>query len=175
MVHRKLVLRDKVIPQRQADLRNRQLRIRLGSKTSNGKLPPDVKTKTCPCRRHGSLRAIPKRTWTSTATALNPHVSYLDEKNIASRHLVSGRSDRTEPDARGARPLGIKTFALWRLGAEDRSLWRVWDVPGEAVRPTSCAMFLPGRMWTWRARRDPAHRGAAHHGKRHLRLILPPE
>ena len=32
---------------------------------------------------------------------------------------------------RAAQTLGIQTFALWRLGSEDRSLWRVWDVPGD--------------------------------------------
>nr|MBA3913787.1 glycosyltransferase [Terriglobales bacterium] len=26
----------------------------------------------------------------------------------------------------------IQTFALWRLGSEDRSLWKIWDQPGEA-------------------------------------------
>src|SRR5437763_4445365 len=33
---------------------------------------------------------------------------------------------------RVAQSLGIQTFALWRLGSEDRSLWRVWDMPGDA-------------------------------------------
>jgi cellulose synthase/poly-beta-1,6-N-acetylglucosamine synthase-like glycosyltransferase/peptidoglycan/xylan/chitin deacetylase (PgdA/CDA1 family) len=33
---------------------------------------------------------------------------------------------------RAARELGIHTFALWRLGAEDRSLWAIWDNPGES-------------------------------------------
>ena len=30
---------------------------------------------------------------------------------------------------RAAHALGIDTFALWRLGSEDRSLWAVWDTP----------------------------------------------
>src|SRR5260370_38402627 len=28
-----------------------------------------------------------------------------------------------------AREMGIRTFALWRLGSEDRSLWSIWDNP----------------------------------------------
>src|SRR5260370_40596407 len=31
---------------------------------------------------------------------------------------------------RAAREMGIRTFALWRLGSEDRSLWSIWDNPG---------------------------------------------
>ena len=33
---------------------------------------------------------------------------------------------------RAAREVGIRTFALWRLGSEDRSLWKIWDNPTEA-------------------------------------------
>jgi len=32
---------------------------------------------------------------------------------------------------RAAREVGIRTFALWRLGSEDRSLWKIWDNPTE--------------------------------------------
>src|SRR5205807_2159961 len=33
---------------------------------------------------------------------------------------------------RSARQFGIRTFALWRLGSEDRSLWAIWDNPSDA-------------------------------------------
>ena len=46
---------------------------------------------------------------------------------------------------RAAQLLGIKTFALWRLGAEDRSLWRVWDVPGETAAPEKLKDVPPGQ------------------------------
>jgi peptidoglycan/xylan/chitin deacetylase (PgdA/CDA1 family) len=46
---------------------------------------------------------------------------------------------------RASQRLGIKTFALWRLGAEDRSLWRVWDVPGEPAAPDKLKDVLPGQ------------------------------
>ncbi|HTW56980.1 MAG TPA: glycosyltransferase [Terriglobales bacterium] len=62
--------------------------------------------------------------------AMNPHFSYLDERGV--------QHDTWFLDAvtalnhmRLAQTLGIQTFALVRLGSEDRSLWRVWDVPGD--------------------------------------------
>jgi cellulose synthase/poly-beta-1,6-N-acetylglucosamine synthase-like glycosyltransferase/spore germination protein YaaH/peptidoglycan/xylan/chitin deacetylase (PgdA/CDA1 family) len=63
--------------------------------------------------------------------ALNPHFTYLDERGI--RHDIWFLDGVTALNhMRAAQALGIKTFALWRLGGEDRSLWRVWDVPGDA-------------------------------------------
>jgi len=60
---------------------------------------------------------------------LNPHFEYIDEdKN--QRHVVwflDGVSLLNE--MRAARGLGLQTFALWRLGEEDSSLWNVWDKP----------------------------------------------
>jgi peptidoglycan-N-acetylglucosamine deacetylase len=62
--------------------------------------------------------------------ALNPHFSYLDERsfqhNVWFLDAVSALNHM-----RAAQTLGIQTFALWRLGGEDRSLWKVWDVPGD--------------------------------------------
>ncbi|HXZ32777.1 MAG TPA: glycosyltransferase [Terriglobales bacterium] len=63
--------------------------------------------------------------------ALNPHVSYMDEHNL--RHDIWFLDAVTAlNEMRAAQSLGVQTFALWRLGSEDRSLWKVWDVPGEA-------------------------------------------
>ncbi|HYA24452.1 MAG TPA: glycosyltransferase [Terriglobales bacterium] len=62
--------------------------------------------------------------------ALNPHVSYMDEHNV--RHDIWFLDAVTAlNEMRAAQTLGVQTFALWRLGSEDRSLWKVWDVPGE--------------------------------------------
>ena len=62
--------------------------------------------------------------------ALNPHVSYMDEHNV--RHDIWFLDAVTAlNEMRAAQTVGIQTFALWRLGSEDRSLWKVWDVPGE--------------------------------------------
>ncbi len=46
---------------------------------------------------------------------------------------------------RAAQGLGIKTFALWRLGSEDRSLWRVWDAPGDSGATDKLKSVPPGQ------------------------------
>jgi peptidoglycan-N-acetylglucosamine deacetylase len=62
--------------------------------------------------------------------AMNPHFSYLDERGL--RHDIWFLDGVTALNhMRAAQSLGIETFALWRLGSEDRTLWRVWDVPGD--------------------------------------------
>ena len=66
--------------------------------------------------------------------SLNPHLVYEDEKNI--RHDVWYLDAVTSLNQmRAARAMGISTFALWRLGSEDRSLWAVWDQPSDAAAP----------------------------------------
>ncbi len=60
---------------------------------------------------------------------LNPHFEYIDEDNNQ-RHdvwFLDGVTILNE--LRAARELGVETFALWRLGEEDSSLWNVWDSP----------------------------------------------
>src|SRR6516165_1139042 len=75
--------------------------------------------------------------------SLNPHFSYMDERNL--RHDVWFLDGVTAlNEMRAARTLGIKTFALWRLGSEDRSLWKVWDLPGEAAAPDKLKDVPPG-------------------------------
>jgi len=60
-----------------------------------------------------------------------PTSVYLDEHNL--EHDIWFLDAVTALNQmRAAQSLGIQTFALWRLGSEDRSLWRVWDIPGEA-------------------------------------------
>jgi cellulose synthase/poly-beta-1,6-N-acetylglucosamine synthase-like glycosyltransferase/peptidoglycan/xylan/chitin deacetylase (PgdA/CDA1 family) len=46
---------------------------------------------------------------------------------------------------RAAHALGIDTFALWRLGSEDRSLWAVWDRPYEAAATAKLDTVPPGQ------------------------------
>ena len=75
--------------------------------------------------------------------ALNPHFGYLDELSV--QHDVWFLDAVTALNhMRAAQNLGIQTFALWRLGGEDRSLWRVWDVPGEASAPDKLRDVPPG-------------------------------
>jgi cellulose synthase/poly-beta-1,6-N-acetylglucosamine synthase-like glycosyltransferase/peptidoglycan/xylan/chitin deacetylase (PgdA/CDA1 family) len=45
---------------------------------------------------------------------------------------------------RAARALGIETFALWRLGSEDNSLWKIWDKPIRANPVIDLAHVDPG-------------------------------
>ncbi len=61
--------------------------------------------------------------------SLNPHFEYIDEDNNQ-RHVVWFLDGVTVlNEMRAARELGLETFALWRLGEEDSSLWNIWDRP----------------------------------------------
>ena len=75
---------------------------------------------------------------------LNPHFEYIDEdKN--QRHVVwflDGVSLLDE--MRAARALGLQTFALWRLGEEDSSLWSVWDKPSAPESLQALSSVQPG-------------------------------
>ncbi|HZD94200.1 MAG TPA: polysaccharide deacetylase family protein, partial [Candidatus Sulfotelmatobacter sp.] len=62
--------------------------------------------------------------------SLNPHFAYEEENGV--RHEVWYLDAVTALNQmRAARQVGIRTFALWRLGSEDRSLWKIWDSPNE--------------------------------------------
>jgi cellulose synthase/poly-beta-1,6-N-acetylglucosamine synthase-like glycosyltransferase/spore germination protein YaaH/peptidoglycan/xylan/chitin deacetylase (PgdA/CDA1 family) len=75
--------------------------------------------------------------------AMNPHFSYLDERSV--QHDVWFLDAVTALNhMRSAQSLGIQTFALWRLGSEDRSLWRVWDIPGDAGATDKLKDVPPG-------------------------------
>ncbi|HUI83165.1 MAG TPA: glycosyltransferase [Candidatus Binatia bacterium] len=75
--------------------------------------------------------------------AMNPHFAYLDG-NV--RHDVWYLDGVTALNQmRAAHALGIDTFALWRLGSEDRSLWAVWDKPFEAAATSKLATVPPGQ------------------------------
>jgi cellulose synthase/poly-beta-1,6-N-acetylglucosamine synthase-like glycosyltransferase/peptidoglycan/xylan/chitin deacetylase (PgdA/CDA1 family)/spore germination protein YaaH len=76
--------------------------------------------------------------------SLTPHFEYIDEdKN--QRHVVWFLDGVTLLDEmRGARALGLQTFALWRLGEEDSSLWSVWDRPSNPESLLALASVQPG-------------------------------
>jgi peptidoglycan-N-acetylglucosamine deacetylase len=76
--------------------------------------------------------------------SMNPHFAYLDDNNV--RHdvwFLDGVSALNQ--MRSAHSLGIDTFALWRLGSEDRSLWAVWDRPFEAGATSKLSPVPPGQ------------------------------
>src|SRR5579859_2774713 len=76
--------------------------------------------------------------------SLNPHYSYIDEDDHV-QHVVWFLDSVTLLDEmRGARELGIQTFALWALGKEDRSLWPIWDKPSNPDSLNALATVPPG-------------------------------
>jgi cellulose synthase/poly-beta-1,6-N-acetylglucosamine synthase-like glycosyltransferase/spore germination protein YaaH/peptidoglycan/xylan/chitin deacetylase (PgdA/CDA1 family) len=95
--------------------------------------------------------------------ALNPHFSYLDERGV--QHDIWFLDGVTALNhMRVAQTLGINTFALWRLGGEDRSLWRIWDVPGDPVAtdklrdvPPGADVDMEGQGEILRIENAPAH------------------
>jgi peptidoglycan-N-acetylglucosamine deacetylase len=76
--------------------------------------------------------------------SLNPHFEYIDEdKN--QRHVVWFLDAVSLVDEmRAARQLGLQTFALWRLGEEDSSLWNIWDRPSSPDALQDLGSVLPG-------------------------------
>ncbi len=75
---------------------------------------------------------------------LNPHYEYIDEdKN--QRHVVWFLDAVTVlNEMRAARQLGLQTFALWRLGEEDSSLWNIWDRPSSPASLSALGVVQPG-------------------------------
>ena len=61
--------------------------------------------------------------------SLNPHYGYMDDGVEHQVWLLDAVTALNE--MRAARDLGIRTFSLWRLGSEDRSLWSIWDNPSD--------------------------------------------
>ncbi|HTV06133.1 MAG TPA: glycosyltransferase [Acidobacteriaceae bacterium] len=75
---------------------------------------------------------------------LNPYFAYEDE-DTSTRHEVWFLDGVTAlNEMRDARQMGIQTFALWRLGYEDGSLWSVWDNPMAKDAPEKLETVPPG-------------------------------
>ncbi len=110
----------------------------------NGKLPPGEVERPQTVQDAWLAARDSEETVDFDDDSLNPHVSYEDERNI--QHDIWFLDAATAlNEMRAAQTLGIKTFALWRLGSEDRSLWRVWDLPGEANAPSKLKDVPPGQ------------------------------
>jgi len=76
--------------------------------------------------------------------SLNVHFAY-DDDDAHVRHQVWFLDAVTVLNQmRAARALGIETFALWRLGQEDNSLWKVWDKPKSSDPVKELAEVEPG-------------------------------
>jgi len=74
----------------------------------------------------------------------NPHYAYDDEDEHVRHQVWFLDAVTVYNQMRAARELGLQTFALWRLGSEDASLWRIWDNPGKANPITDLASVAPG-------------------------------
>ncbi len=76
---------------------------------------------------------------------LNAHFAY-DDEDRHQRHQVWFLDGVTAlNEMRAAREMGLKTFALWRLGEEDPTLWSVWDHPSAADAPNGLKVVPPGQ------------------------------
>jgi peptidoglycan-N-acetylglucosamine deacetylase len=110
----------------------------------HGALPPEVKDINVSVQDAWLAARDSEADVEFDGDSLNPHISYLDEYNL--QHNIWFLDAVTALNQmRAAQSLGIKTFALWRLGSEDRSLWRVWDVPGEPGAENKLQDVLPGQ------------------------------
>ena len=113
-------------------------------KPKKGKLPPGLIDKNVSVQDAWLGSRDSEEDIDFDGDSLNPHFSYLDEQNF--RHDIWFLDAVTALNQmRSAQTLGIQTFALWRLGAEDRSLWRVWDVPGDADAVNKLRDVPPGQ------------------------------
>jgi cellulose synthase/poly-beta-1,6-N-acetylglucosamine synthase-like glycosyltransferase/peptidoglycan/xylan/chitin deacetylase (PgdA/CDA1 family)/spore germination protein YaaH len=73
---------------------------------------------------------------------LNPHYAYMEDKQEHQVWFLDAVTALNQ--MRAARDFGIRTFALWRLGSEDRSLWKIWDNPTEAGAEQKLAVVPAG-------------------------------
>lgn len=74
---------------------------------------------------------------------MNPHVAFEEDNGV--RHEVWFLDGVTALNQmRAANRMGINTFALWRLGSEDRSMWAIWDTPGDPNSPGKLDTVPPG-------------------------------
>ena len=113
-------------------------------KPKGGKLPPDAKDHSVSVQEAWLEARDSEEDVTFDDDALNPHFSYLDESSL--RHDVWFLDAVTALNhMRAAQTLGIQTFALWRLGGEDRTLWRIWDIPGDAGAADKLRSVPPGQ------------------------------
>jgi cellulose synthase/poly-beta-1,6-N-acetylglucosamine synthase-like glycosyltransferase/spore germination protein YaaH/peptidoglycan/xylan/chitin deacetylase (PgdA/CDA1 family) len=112
-------------------------------KPAKGKLPPEEHDSTVSVQDAWLAARDSEEDVSFDDDALNPHFTYLDERGV--RHDIWFLDGVTALNhMRSAQTLGIQTFALWRLGGEDRSLWRVWDVPGDAGATDKLREVPPG-------------------------------
>ncbi|MDE1177406.1 MAG: glycosyltransferase [Edaphobacter sp.] len=75
---------------------------------------------------------------------LNVHFAYDDEDAHVRHNVWFLDAVTVLNQMRAARELGIQTYALWRLGQEDNSLWKIWDSPMHADPNKDLVHVEPG-------------------------------
>jgi cellulose synthase/poly-beta-1,6-N-acetylglucosamine synthase-like glycosyltransferase/peptidoglycan/xylan/chitin deacetylase (PgdA/CDA1 family)/spore germination protein YaaH len=116
--------------------------------------PKQSKTKPVPEKVLGAQELSTQAAWQAAADSesqveldgdsLNAHFAY-DDVDAHVRHQVWFLDAVTVlNEMRAARALGLQTYALWRLGSEDDSLWKVWDSPLRADPVKDLAQVEPG-------------------------------
>ena len=123
------------------------------------------------CRKPGSKLATPRAK--SSSTAINSiRASPILTKKIFAHDVRYLDGVTALNQMRAARNLNIQTFALWRLGSEDRALWAVWDKPNAPEAPEQLKEVPPRpgcRYGRWRRDsqdREQARGGQSqHHGR----------
>jgi peptidoglycan-N-acetylglucosamine deacetylase len=76
--------------------------------------------------------------------SLNPHFAYVDEDEHVRHQVWLLDAVTALNEMRVARALGLQTFALWRLGSEDASIWNIWDNPLKIDPAKALADIAPG-------------------------------
>ena len=76
--------------------------------------------------------------------SVNAHFAYDDEDAKVRHQVWFLDAVTTLNEMRAARELGLQTFALWRLGTEDNSLWNIWDGPLHSNPVKDLATVEPG-------------------------------
>ncbi len=113
-------------------------------KPKKGPLPPGVKDFVVSVQDAWLTARDSEEDVDFDGDSLNPHISYLDDRNL--QHDVWFLDAATALNQmRAAQSLGIQTFALWRLGSEDRTLWRVWDSPEDPTALDKLKDVPPGQ------------------------------
>jgi cellulose synthase/poly-beta-1,6-N-acetylglucosamine synthase-like glycosyltransferase/peptidoglycan/xylan/chitin deacetylase (PgdA/CDA1 family)/spore germination protein YaaH len=98
---------------------------------------------------------------------LNPHFTYDDEDNHVRHQVWMLDAVTALNELRAARQMGLQTFALWRLGKEDPSLWSIWDHPSSMTAPQSLKQVPPGNDVVTDGEGDVLHiNGEPHSGSR---------
>ncbi|MEO7029367.1 MAG: polysaccharide deacetylase family protein [Acidobacteriaceae bacterium] len=77
--------------------------------------------------------------------SLNPHFGYDDIDAKVRHHVWFLDAVTVLNQMRVARALGLQTFALWRLGSEDDSLWKIWDSPLKTDPMKALTAVSPGQ------------------------------